>query len=104
MSGPARSSYLRVAAFLLVTAALAVQARHDRDEIEQPGTPEHRIDEARRLHISLAVASDVLLAATLVSGGVSAYLTWWSDEPPASGATPSASSHSGVAVGVSGHF
>jgi hypothetical protein len=93
-----------LAAGWLATAALAVQARHDRDEIEQPGTPEHRIDEARRLHITLAVASDVLLAATLVSGGVSAYLTWWADEPPATGAAISAGSPGGVAVGASGHF
>lgn len=92
-----------LAAGWLTTAALAVQARHDRDIIEQPETPQHRIDSARRLHMSLAIASDVLLAATLVSGGISAYLTWWpSDAAPAGaglGPLPI-----GLGVGASGQF
>jgi PEGA domain-containing protein len=93
-----------LAAGWLTTAALAVQARHDRDTIEQPGTPEHRIDAARRLHISLAVASDVLLAATLVSGGISAYLTWWPRDPEPSGAGPGPASIGGLGAGFSGQF
>ena len=93
-----------LAAGWLTTAALAIRARHDRDTIEQPGTPEHRIDAARRLHISLAVASDVLLAATLVSGGISAYLTWWPSEPAPAGAGPSPASVGGIGAGFSGQF
>lgn len=92
-----------LAAGWITTAALAIQARHDRDTIEQPGTPEHRIDAARRLHISLAVASDVLLAATLVSGGISAYLTWWPSERAQAGAGPR-SPIGGMGVGFSRQF
>jgi len=66
----------------LTTAALAIKARHDRDIIERPGTPSERIDDAQRLHRTLAIVSDVLLASTLVSGGVSAYLTWWPSSAP----------------------
>jgi len=92
-----------LAAGWLTTGALAIQARHDRDAIEQPGTPQHRIDSARRLHISLAVASDVLLAATLVSGGISAYMTWWPSDS-AAGAGLGPAPIGGVGAGVSGHF
>ncbi|HEU4577801.1 MAG TPA: PEGA domain-containing protein [Polyangiaceae bacterium] len=94
------------------TAALAIQARHDRDRIERPGTSDARIDSARQLHMTLAVVSDVLLAATLASAGVSAYLTWWSE--PAQGATGNASSAgspaphgslpTGFSAGFSGRF
>jgi tetratricopeptide (TPR) repeat protein len=91
----------------VTTAALAIKARHDRDIIEQPGTSDERIDAARRLHITLAVVSDILLASTLASAGVSAYLTWWSDAPSsaaaAKGKTGSASDPV-WAVGVSGQF
>jgi len=93
-----------LAAGWITTAALAIQARHDRDTIEQPGTPEHRIDAARRLHVSLAVASDVLLAATLVSGGISAYLTWWPSEPARAGAGLGPASVGGLGAGFSGQF
>jgi hypothetical protein len=93
-----------LAAGWLTTAALAIQARHDRDTIEQPATPEHRIDAARRLHISLAVASDVLLAATLVSGGISAYLTWWPSDPAPPGAGLGPASLGRVGAGFSGQF
>lgn len=71
-----------LAAGWLTTAALAVKARHDRDLIEQPSTSAARIDSARRLHLTLAIVSDVLLASTLASAGVSAYLTWWSEPAP----------------------
>lgn len=93
-----------LAAGWITTAALAIQARHDRDEIEQPGTPEHRIDAARRLHVSLATASDVLLAATLVSGGVSAYLTWWPSDAAPAGAGLGPASVGGIGAGFSGQF
>lgn len=89
------------------TAGLAIKARHDRDIIEQPGTSPDRIDAARQLHITLAVVSDVLLAATLASAGVSAYLTWWSEPPPNTlPGTPQGQwrSPEGVALCVSGHF
>lgn len=69
----------------LATAALAVKARHDRDVIEQPTTSAARIDSARRLHLTLAIVSDVLLASTLASAGISAYLTWWVDPAAAPG-------------------
>ena len=83
------------------TAALAIQARHDRDQLERPGTPDDRIDSARQVHVTLAVVSDVLLAATLASAGVSAYLTWWSE--PAQGAAGTAPGQ-GFSAGVSGRF
>jgi hypothetical protein len=69
-----------LAAAWATTAALAIKARHDRNIIERPGVSSERIDDARRTHLTLAVVSDVLLASTLASAGVSAYLTWW-DEP-----------------------
>jgi len=78
-----------LAAGWMTTAGLAIKARHDRNIIERPGTPPQQIDDAQRLHRTLAIVSDVLLASTLVSGGVSAYLTWW----PRSG--PSASNGAG---------
>ena len=89
------------------TAALAVKARHDRDQLETPGTPDETIDSARQLHETLAVVSDVLLAATLASAGVSAYLTWWSDPAPASAgqATRAGSlAPRGFSLGFSGSF
>jgi tetratricopeptide (TPR) repeat protein len=91
----------------VTTAALAIKARHDRDIIEQPGTSDERIDAARRLHITLAVVSDVLLASTLASAGISAYLTWWSDAPPSSAAAKAKSGSASDpvwAIGVSGQF
>jgi len=87
----------------LTTAALAIQARHDRDIIERPGTPAERIDSARRLHVTLAVVSDVLLASTLTSAGISAYLSWWS-EPPDPKAPRSSASPRSLSLSVSGHF
>ena len=91
-----------LAAGWLTTAGLAIKARHDRDIIEQPGTPDHRIDDARQLHMTLAIVSDVLLVSTLASAGVSAYLTWWPESPPpGSGSRPAAD---GLRFGVSGHF
>ena len=89
-----------LAAGWITTAGLAIKARHDRDVIEQPGTPDDRIDDARRLHMTLAVVSDVLLVSTLASAGISAYLTWWPESPP-SGSQPAAD---GLRFGVSGHF
>lgn len=77
------------------TAALAIQARHDRDLLERPGTSDARIDSARQLHLTLAVVSDVLLAATLASAGVSAYLTWWAE--PAQGSAGSATGQGSLA-------
>jgi hypothetical protein len=87
----------------LTTAALAIKARHDRDIIERPGTSPERIDSARRLHVTLAVVSDVLLASTLTSTGISAYLSWWS-EPPDSRPARSSSSPRNLLLSVSGHF
>jgi len=89
------------------TAVLAVKARHDRDALERPSSSDERIESARRLHITLAVVSDVLLATTLASAGVSAYVTWWSDPAPASaGPTASQSSLSprGFSLGFTGRF
>jgi hypothetical protein len=77
------------------TAALALKARHDRDLLERPGVSDARVDSARQLHITLAVVSDALLAATLASAGVSAYLTWWSE--PAQGSAGSAPSQGSLA-------
>jgi tetratricopeptide (TPR) repeat protein len=87
------------------TAVLASQARRDRDIIERPGTSAERLEDARRLHITLAVVSDVFLASALASAGVSAYLTWWSN-PASAAATngPHAPSRSELAIGVRGHF
>ena len=82
-----------LAAAWATTAALAIKARHDRDVIEQPSTPSDRLDDARRLHVALAIVSDVLLVSTLAAAGVSAYLTWW---PPV--AAPEASA--GVVPGA----
>jgi predicted metal-binding membrane protein len=87
------------------TAALAIQARHDRDTIERPGTSAERIDDARQLHVTLAVVSDVFLVSALASAGVSAYLTWWSS--PAASTAPSTASlphPSGFVIGARGHF
>jgi tetratricopeptide (TPR) repeat protein len=91
------------------TAALAIKARHDRNIIERPGTPSEDIDAARRLHKTLAIVSDILLASTLASAGIAAYITWWSDDssPPAAAhsATPSRfGTHDAWAIGVSGQF
>jgi hypothetical protein len=96
----------------LTTAVLAVQARHDRDLIEHPATSAARIDSARRLHLTLAVVSDVLLASTLASAGVSAYLTWWPPAAPGATGAPAASAarrallldSPGMLLNVSGSF
>lgn len=85
------------------TAALAIKARHDRDIIERPGTSAERIDDAKQLHRTLAVVSDILLAATLASAGVSAYLTWWSEDTPAQ-RSAGALEPDGVVLGISGQF
>lgn len=97
-----------LAAGWVTTSLLALQARQDRDALEQrPDTSSGRIDEGRRVHLGLAVASDVLLAATLGAAGVSAYLTWWSGAAPAE-ALPSASRRSELprswGVSATGHF
>jgi hypothetical protein len=95
-----------LAAGWVTTAALAIKARHDRDIIEQPSTSPQRIDDARQLHMTLAVVSDILLVSTLASAGVSAYLTWW-PEAPSSAATksPSAANSAGFwGVRLSGQF
>jgi PEGA domain len=90
----------------MTTAGLAIKARHDRNIIERPETSEARIDDARRLHETLAVVSDVLLVSTLASAGVSAYLTWWpKSDPgvsPGSAGARAATEH--FAVGVFGQF
>lgn len=94
-----------LAAGWVTTGALALRARHDRNVIERPGTSDARLDAARRLHLTLAIVSDVLLASTLASAGVSAYLTWWSDAPLPSGrgrATPQPTG--GPVLGLRGHF
>lgn len=102
-----------LAAGWLTTAALAVKARHDRDLIEQPSTSAARIDSARRLHLTLAIVSDVLLVSTLASAGVSAYLTWWVEPaadpglgafPPPAGDQRALSWPSGLVLNVSGGF
>jgi tetratricopeptide (TPR) repeat protein len=90
------------------TALLAIKARHDRDSIEQPGTPPEDIEDAQQLHKTLAIVSDVLLVSTLASAGVAAYFTWWSDDttpaPQAHSGTPPRVSHEGWMMGVSGRF
>ena len=95
-----------LAAGWITTAGLAIKARHDRDIIERPETSPERIDDARRLHKTLAVVSDVLLVSTLASAGVSAYLTWWPRSDPT--ASPGSGGPSGTAdgldIGVSGRF
>jgi hypothetical protein len=86
----------------LTTAGLSIKARHDRDRIERPETSDERIEDARRLHMTLAVVSDILLASTLASTGISAYLTWWSesDAPPTRGSgVPGGSVADGLAAG-----
>ncbi len=88
-----------LAAGWATTAALAIKARHDRDAIETPGTPEQEIEDAQQLHKTLAVVSDILLVSTLASAGVSAYLTWW-PEPDA----PASRAADGWAIGVAGRF
>jgi hypothetical protein len=91
----------------LTTAGLTIKARHDRDRIERPEISDERIDEARRLHMTLAVVSDILLVSTLASAGVSAYLTWWPepDAPPTRGSgAPGGSVADGLSFGVSGRF
>jgi hypothetical protein len=73
--------------------------------IERPGTPAPQIDDARRLHQTLAIVSDVLLASTLVSAGVSAYVTWWPrSDPSVSGASPGLPVADGLALGMVGEF
>lgn len=90
-------------------AALELEARHDRNKVEVPGTPPSRIARDRRLQISLAVLSDVLLAGTLGFGAWSAYLTWWSSDrkapsaPPPSAPSPQSSSGLWL-MGMSGKF
>lgn len=86
------------------TAALAIQARHDRNLIERPGTSADRIDAARRLHVALAVVSDVLLASTLASGGISAYLTWWAEPAPEPTAQSAPRPPRALSLSVSGQF
>jgi tetratricopeptide (TPR) repeat protein len=86
------------------TTALAIQARHDRNIIERPGTSAERIDAARRLHVALAVVSDVLLVSTLASTGVSAYLTWWPEPAPEPTAQNAARRSGSLSLSVSGHF
>jgi PEGA domain-containing protein len=95
-----------LAAGWATTAVLAVQVRHDRDVIEQPGTSAARIDSARDLHETLAVVSDVLLVSTLASAGVSAYLTWWPETSSAAATKrPSGASSGGMwGLNVSGQF
>jgi PEGA domain-containing protein len=95
-----------LAAGWMTTAGLAIKARHDRDIIERPETPQNRIDDARRLHQTLAIVSDVLLVSTLASAGVSAYLTWWPPPDPAvSGSTGEALiGIDGLHVGVRGEL
>jgi tetratricopeptide (TPR) repeat protein len=85
-------------------AALAIQARQDRDQIERPGTSDARIDSARQLHMTLAVVSDVLLAATLTSAGISAYLTWWSEPARGSAGVPPRSGAQALPAGFSAGF
>jgi hypothetical protein len=94
-----------LAAGWVTTAGLAIQARHDRNAIERPETPDARIEDARKLHMTLAVVSDILLASTLASAGVSAYLTWWPDtNAPASSGSGSVSGADGLSLGFSGRF
>jgi len=94
-----------LAAGWATTAGLAIKARHDRNAIERPETPDARIEDARKLHMTLAVISDILLASTLASAGVSAYLTWWPDtSAPASSGSGGASGADGLSLGFSGRF
>jgi hypothetical protein len=95
-----------LAAGWITTAGLAIKARHDRNIIERPETSQERIDDARRLHETLAVVSDVLLVSTLASAGVSAYLTWWPrvDPAPPRGAAAARVAFDGFNIGVYGQF
>jgi hypothetical protein len=87
------------------TAALAVNAQHARGRIERPGVSSERIDDARRIHLTLAVVSDVLLASTLASAGVSAYLTWWDESGGQSTQDPNQRQRgAGFLTGVSWDF
>jgi PEGA domain-containing protein len=84
-----------LAAGWATTAALAIQAQGDREVIEQRNASDERIRDARRVHVALAVVSDVLLVSTLAAAGVSSYLTWWPsvslpDAQASSGALPGA--------------
>ena len=93
-----------LAAGWITTGALALKARHDRNIIERPGTSDERIDSARRLHLTLAIVSDVLLASTLGSAGWSAYLTWWSEEPAQTAGAQQSLRGGGPALSISGRF
>lgn len=93
-----------LAAGWVTTAGLAIKARHDRNAIERPETPNARIEDARQLHMTLAVVSDILLASTLASAGVSAYLTWWSDAGPSEPSRSGGASSDGLSLGISGRF
>jgi hypothetical protein len=90
----------------LTTAGLSIKARHDRDRIERPEISDERIEDARRLHMTLAVVSDILLVSTLASAGVSAYLTWWPepDAPTRGSGARAGSVADGLSLGVSGRF
>jgi len=95
-----------LAAGWVTTAGLAIKARHDRDIIERPGTSPDRIEDARQLHKTLAIISDVLLASTLVSAGVSAYVTWWPSSIPgtAPNSPPARFATDGLTLGIHGAF
>jgi hypothetical protein len=98
-----------LAAGWLTTSLLALQARHDRDALERDAsTSRRRIEDGRRVHLRLAVASDALLAATLGAAGVSAYLTWWSEESSTPGslqaALPRRQLPQAWSLGASGQF
>jgi tetratricopeptide (TPR) repeat protein len=106
-----------LAAGWATTAALAIQAQADRQIIEQRNATDDRIRDARRLHVTLAVVSDVLLVSTLAAAGVSSYLTWWpsvsAPEPRAIGGGPPAARTGGAdqrgspgvwSAGLSGRF
>jgi hypothetical protein len=95
-----------LAAGWVTTAGLAIKARHDRDIIERPETSRERIDDAQRLHQTLAIVSDVLLVSTLASAGVSAYMTWWPPSDPQASRPKGEAliGIDGLSVGVQGQF
>ncbi len=66
-----------------VTGYLALKASSDLKDLEkvrntdQGGTLRQQLDDQHTKLKTFAVVSDVLLACTIVAGGVSAYLTWF---------------------------
>jgi hypothetical protein len=94
-----------------VTGYLTLKASNDLKDLQkvrnpdQSGTLRQQLDDQHTKMKTFAIVTDVLLGCTIIAGGISAYLTWFTPkevatkEDPKAGPPPAAAMHFAVTPG-----